>query len=62
VLSNPSIGERVRVHYAKHYRDMMPLHGKVGIVRVRSKGRPRNHGVEINGQLFAIPAGNLMKA
>lgn len=62
MLSNPRIGQRVRVHYAKHYCDMMPLHGKVGIVRVRATGRPRNHGIEIDGHLFTVPAGNLMKA
>ena len=38
----------------------MPLHGKVGVVvRVR-RGKPRNHVVEIDGEEYAVPFGNLM--
>jgi len=69
MLSNPRIGERVRVHYAEKKKpgalaakaDVMPLHGKTGIVRIRARGRPRNHGVEIDGDVYVIPAGQLRR-
>ena len=58
MMSYPRIGQRVQVWYAAK-RLPMPLHGRIGTVVVRSKGRPRNHGVEIDGTLFVVPAGNL---
>jgi len=62
MISSPKIGQRVEVRYGPKYRDFMPLHGKVGIVRISSKGKPRNHGVEVDGALYAIPCGNLFEA
>ena len=32
----------------------MPLHGKVGVVIVNSKGKPRNHAVVIEGMGFML--------
>lgn len=68
MLLNPRIGQRVQVWYAKNskvfgpnYRDYMPLHGKIGIIVFRSCGKPRNHGVEIDGKFYSIPCGNLRK-
>lgn len=61
MMVNPRIGQLVRVRYAAHYRDQMPYHDRVGIVRIRARGRPRNHGIEIDGRLIAIPCGNLMR-
>ncbi len=58
----PKVGSRVKVHYAKHYCAMMPLHGRIGIVRVVARGPgPRNHGVEIDGRLYAVNCGHLNK-
>jgi hypothetical protein len=37
----------------------MPLHDRVGVVRISSLGKPRNHGIEIEGIVHVIPAGNL---
>ena len=61
MISNPRIGERVQIWYAAKARPHMPHHGKIGIVRIASRGKPRNHGIEIEGQIIAIPCGNLRK-
>ena len=61
MLCNPRLGQRVRIHYRTVLRGALPLHGSVGIVRVVGKGKPRKHGVEIDGQLFVVPCGNLQK-
>lgn len=62
MMLNPRIGQRVRVHYRKSWATFMPWHGRTGIVRIACrKGRPRNHGVEIDGQMIVIPCGNLVK-
>ena len=43
--------------------EFMPLHGRFGIVRIVARGGgPRNHGVEIDGEIVAVPCGNLRKA
>jgi hypothetical protein len=59
VVSNPKPGQRVQVWYRKGLRDYMPHHGRLGTVAVVSKGRPRNHGVLIDGRMVVIPCGNL---
>ena len=58
MMSYPRIGQLVQVWYAED-RLPMPLHGRIGTVVVRSRGKPRNHGVEIDGALFVVPCGNL---
>jgi hypothetical protein len=62
MLSRPKLGQRVQVHYAREYARWMPLHGRVGVVAVVGTGRPRNHGVEIDGEVYVLPAGNLRPA
>lgn len=62
MMLNPRIGQMVRVHYGKRWKGTMPLQGRVGTVEIRCTGRPRNHGVRIDGTLYAIPCGNLVKA
>lgn len=37
----------------------MPHHGKVGRLAVVSRGKPRNHGVEIDGRIVVVPCGNI---
>lgn len=62
MLTNPRIGARVQLHYGTGWRRACgSLHGKVGAVRVASKGKPRNHGVIVDGKLLVIPCGNLRK-
>ena len=61
MLSCPKVGTVVQVWYAARWRDFMPLHGRIGIVKVSSRGRPRNHGIEIDGVVWVVPAGNLRK-
>jgi hypothetical protein len=60
MISYPRQGQSVQIWYGRLYRDMMPLHGRVGQVRIVSRGPgPRNHGVEVDGQVYVIPRGNL---
>lgn len=61
MMANPKLGQRVQIWYAKRYAHTMPLHGKFGTVVVVSKGKPRNHGVAVDGVMYAIPCGNLNK-
>ena len=58
MLLNPRIGQKVQVWYKD--RDML-YHGRTGIVRVASRGKPRNHCVEIEGVMVSVPCGNLRK-
>ena len=60
-MLNPRIGQCVQVWYRAGYRDFMPYHGQVGRVVVASRGKPRNHGVTIDGKLVIVPCGNLRK-
>lgn len=62
MVANPKLGQRVQVWYGKRYAHMMPLHAKLGTVVVVCKARKcRNHGVEVEGVMYAIPCGNLNK-
>jgi hypothetical protein len=62
VLANPKLGQLVQIWYAKRYAHTMPLHGKIGEVVIVCKARRcRNHGIEIDGQMYAVPCGNLRK-
>ena len=62
MLSNPMFGDLVQVWYRPKVRDIMPLHGKFGRVNRRGSGRPRNHEVLIDGEVYVVPAGNLRRA
>ncbi len=60
MISNPNKGQRVQVWYRAGMRDWMPLHGKIGEVEIVCKARKaRNHGVLIDGKVYAVPCGNL---
>lgn len=59
MMLNPRRGSVVQVWYRAGVRDHMPLHGQIGVVLIPSRGRPRNHGVEIDGTLYVVPCGNL---
>lgn len=61
MLANPKIGTKVLIRYKKSLADWMPLHNKTGIVAIASKGKPRNHGVMVDGVLWVVPCGNLNK-
>lgn len=61
MLANPKKGTRVIIRYKKSLAGWMPLHGKTGIVTIASKGKPRNHGVVVDGVLWVVPCGNLNK-
>lgn len=61
MIIDPRKGQRVQCWYGKKSRDFMPLHGRCGVVVVSGRGRPRNHGVVLDGEdcMRAIPCGNL---
>lgn len=60
MLSNPRVGDRVRLHYRKRVGEFMPWHGATAVVVVAGRARPRNHLVRIDaGPLVVVPAGNL---
>lgn len=59
MIATPALGQRVQVWYRAGVRDAMPLHGKTGTVVIRSRGRPRNHAVRIDGRVYVVPCGNL---
>ena len=59
MISCPKVNQVVQVWYAAKWRAFMPLHGRVGRVVAPSRGRPRNHGIEIDGVMWIVPAGNL---
>ncbi len=67
MIMHPRPGQTVRVHYATKPRkgatkllsEIMPYHGRLGVVRIVGKGPgPRNIGVEIDGKIIVIPRGN----
>ncbi len=60
MMLNPRIGQLVRIHYRKSL-DAMPLQDCVGVVVVASRGKPRNHGVEVDGKVYVVPCGNLQR-
>lgn len=61
MLANPKPGQRVQVWYRKDRAAFMPLHGREGTVVVVSRGKPRNHGVMVDGAVYVVPCGNLRK-
>ena len=61
MLANPRLGQCVRIHYAPRYGCYMPLQDRVGTVVVVGQGKPRNHGVRIDGEVYCVPCGNLVK-
>jgi len=72
MICNPKLGDVVQVWYRTKPFDngipapstWMPWHGRTGTVVVVGRPRkraPRNHGINIDGQLVGVPAGNLRK-
>ena len=68
MMVHPRIGQPVQVWYATKPKrrgtlvpaEFMPHHGKVGLVLIVARGPgPRNHGIELDGQIIGIPCGNL---
>jgi hypothetical protein len=56
MIVNPRLNQVVQCWYKCR---TMPLHGRIGAVKIVSRGKPRNHGVEVGGSLYVIPCGNL---
>lgn len=62
MMLNPRKGQRVQCWYNKKFCHLYELHGKIGTVVIPSRGKPRNHGVMIDGRFHVVPCGNLNKA
>ena len=61
MLINPRINQPVIIWYRPSLRHL-PYHGQSGRVVIRSRGKPRNHGVAIGGRVVVVPCGNLQKS
>ncbi len=61
MISSPKVGQRVQVWYRKERAPHMPWHGRIGIVEISSRGKPRNHLINIDGTTVVVPCGNLRK-
>ena len=61
MLTNPPLGFTAQVWYRKRMREFMPYHGRTGKITIVGRGKPRNHGIEIDGKTIVVPAGNLRK-
>lgn len=59
MLMNPRPGQPVQIWYNAKVRDAMPYHGCDGTVIVASRGKPRNHLIEVDGEVIVVPCGNL---
>jgi hypothetical protein len=60
VISNPRPGQLVRIAYAAIKRRATDLHGRIGRVVIPCRARrARNQGVEADGRIIVIPAGQL---
>lgn len=71
MIFRPYSGQQVRIWYATKPRraggivpaSFMPLHNRSGVVRIVSHGPgPHNHGIEVDGEVVAVPCGNLLRA
>jgi hypothetical protein len=61
MIVHPKIGQAVRLRYRK-LRRVAPYHDRTGTVMARSKGPgPRNHLVNIGGDLVIVPCGHLKR-
>lgn len=60
MIASPKIGQQVRIRYNKRISAFMPMHDKIGRVTLSSRGKPRNHEVEVDGVRYCVPCGNLM--
>lgn len=61
MLNGARVGDLVRLQYREEIQRCFPLQGRVGVVVIASRGKPRNHGVRINGKVYVTPAGHLVK-
>lgn len=61
MMLNPRTGQRVLLWYRKAACHLFPLHGNIGVVVFASRGKPRNHCVDVDGKRYSVPCGNLRK-
>ena len=56
MICSPHVGQEVQLWYKNHE---MPLHGRIGIVRISGRGKPRNHLVRVGTDDIVVPCGNM---
>jgi len=61
MISNPHVGQIVQIWYAPKWHPVAHYHGRIGVVTICGKGRPRNHLIETDGTAVCVPGGNLRK-
>jgi hypothetical protein len=61
MILNPKIGKPYKIWYNKKAAEFMPYHGRIGIVKVRGNGKPRNHVIQLLETSIVIPCGNIIK-
>jgi hypothetical protein len=59
MIASSKPGWPAQVWYRASVRSVAPWHGRTGVVVVASRGKPRNHGIDIDGTLVVVPCGNL---
>ena len=60
MMANPRPGQRCRLHYVKAKRTHFAYHGRVGVVEIVGRGKPRNHLIRLDdGPLVVVPCGHL---
>lgn len=60
MISYPKANQQVRIRYGKRKLCNDTLQDRIATVAIVGSGKPRNHGVLVDGVLVVIPAGNLM--
>lgn len=65
MIWHPRPGQRVRVHYAARWRQLLPYHGRTGTVVTAAgpRARPANALVLLDGpdlESVTVPRGNLV--
>lgn len=61
MLANPRLGQAVRLRYRKGHPAAVLYQDAIGRVVIVCRGRPRNHGIEIEGRIVVVPCGQLFK-
>ena len=61
MMLNPRLGQQVQIKYRKKTCHHFPVHGKTGVIVTVGKGKPRNHLVDVDGELYIVPCGNLIR-
>ena len=59
MIVNPRVGQIVQCWYAAKHAHRWPYHGKLGLVLIAGRSKPRNHLIDIDGKKVVVPCGNI---